>query len=414
MSNQVSFKSAALIAAGSAVGVVSYNCFGTAGLIVPPAMYLLHGAISQCTRPQNQSSTSSTSSSLGSRVLQSPVTPSTSSRVVLPAGMSAAASSGSSSSSVPDLKKIARDNGFIAKAKEYSAPSGKLVTVHVPQENDRTSPSMLVDPTYKGRQPDYTRIVPGYQEVRIDGRVEVVNEECLNYLLNLQDAGWKPCLLNMANQTSPGGGYLHGSRAQEEDICRRSMLYNALLSMKGAMRFRRYQLPTQSSVKGTSLPKDYFIPESGCMLSSNVQVIRDDRYQLLEDPRHIDVISSAAYNLNTRHKFNLEYLQETADVEGKSFDQVYRERTKEKIKTILNTAILSGHNAVVLSAFGCGAFFNNPEVVAQLFKEVLEESPAFLKGKNYREAIKVIFAIIGDRNDKKGNFQAFQRCFATA
>jgi uncharacterized protein (TIGR02452 family) len=45
---------------------------------------------------------------------------------------------------------------------------------------------------------------------------------------------------------------------------------------------------------------------------------------------------------------------------------------KAKIKTLLSVALESGHDALVLSALGCGAFACPPRHIAALFKEAIE------------------------------------------
>ncbi|CAF4907968.1 unnamed protein product, partial [Rotaria magnacalcarata] len=58
--------------------------------------------------------------------------------------------------------------------------------------------------------------------------VKVVNEDCLIIYQKLVSEGRRPLLLNMANQTNPGGGYRKGDGAQEENLLRRSNYYQSL------------------------------------------------------------------------------------------------------------------------------------------------------------------------------------------
>jgi len=59
--------------------------------------------------------------------------------------------------------------------------------------------------------------------------VQVTNETTLGAAHRLHEAGLKPLALNFANGINPGGGFLHGARAQEEVLCRSSALYSTLV-----------------------------------------------------------------------------------------------------------------------------------------------------------------------------------------
>ena len=44
--------------------------------------------------------------------------------------------------------------------------------------------------------------------------IEVTEKDCLKEAVRLLKEGYYPAVLNMANRVNPGGGVLHGSRAQ--------------------------------------------------------------------------------------------------------------------------------------------------------------------------------------------------------
>jgi len=88
----------------------------------------------------------------------------------------------------------------------------------------------------------------------------------------------------------------------------------------------------------------------------------------------------------------------------------YADGTCRKLRGLFWTALENGHDSIVLSAFGCGAFANPPHHIAQLFHLVLNE-PNF-KGKFKH----VVFAIFDDHNARKkhnpeGNVKPFLDVF---
>jgi uncharacterized protein (TIGR02452 family) len=147
----------------------------------------------------------------------------------------------------------------------------------------------------------------------------------------------KTLVLDMANAQTPGGAVLRGARGQEEDLCRQTNLYPAL----------------------TSQP--YPIPEHGGILVPNVQFLRNDAYEFAV-PFTADVFASAAYDCNLEHGGDRPANQDD-----------YIEGTKEKMRTMFRVGREIGSRALVLSAFGCGAFRNDPVLISRLYREVLDE-----------------------------------------
>ena len=92
---------------------------------------------------------------------------------------------------------------------------------------------------------------------------------------------------------------------------------------------------------------------------------------MMEYPYNVAVVSCAALNLDGRYSIKL-----TADGH---MPQVALDITRCKIRTIFRIGLLHGHDALVLGAFGCGAFHNPPAEVARLFHEVMEEEELFME-----------------------------------
>lgn len=223
----------------------------------------------------------------------------------------------------------------------------------------------------------------------------VANADCMEIGRLLKVSGLNPVVLNMANRNNPGGGVLSGSGAQEENIFRRSNIFYSL-----------YQFISYSEEYGIKKNPDHQYPmnrDTGGIYSPDITIFRGSDncgYILLDKPYQLSFISVAAIN-----RPDLEMI-----------DNKYRivknliKPAKEKLRTILRIAHNHNHNSIVLSAFGCGAFKNPPEHVAELFKEVFEED----EFKNVFETI--VFAIFDDHNAKKehnplGNYLPFVKVF---
>lgn len=198
-----------------------------------------------------------------------------------------------------------------------------------------------------------------------DTVVDVVEQDCIVATLDLRSQGFKTAMLNMASNTSRGGGFLSGATAQEEDVCLRTTLYPALATV-------RYPLPNISAV-----------------YTPGIYLIRDTEHRPIPlDPAiNFNVISSAAINrpsLKPDGKFN-----------AKDYAL-----TKAKMELFFQTALVYGDDAVVPSAWGCGAYKNDPKWVARTFLEVLRAGYA-------RKFRRIRFAIIGG-----GNYTPFAAEFA--
>ena len=186
----------------------------------------------------------------------------------------------------------------------------------------------------------------------------------------------KVAVLNFANPHEPGGGVKRGARAQEECLCRCSNLYNVLATEELSQFY--YQWHKQNT--------DYLFSDR-VIYSQNIQIIKSDDYQLLDAPFPVDVITCAApYNV---YGFDRELLKSTYE---------------SRITNILEVAIDNDVDTIVLGAFGCGAFHNPPELMAEAFKEIL------INRGYYKFFENVVFAIINaNRFDR--NFAVFQEIF---
>lgn len=212
--------------------------------------------------------------------------------------------------------------------------------------------------------------------------VEVREQDCLLVAWDLWDKDRKShvAVLNMAAGGHRGGGWKKGCGAQEENLHRRTNLYQHLEKA------------------------EYPLQEYGGVFSPGVYVFRGDEasgYPFLEVPWSVSVLSVAAYREPG--------VRWHSDGTWK-LEEWYEEGTRRKIMSMLCKAKSENVNRLVLSAFGCGAFKNPPGHIAELFADCLAH-PDVRGVFEY-----VVFAIIEDDNSRKnhfgGNVEPFKNVFA--
>lgn len=165
----------------------------------------------------------------------------------------------------------------------------------------------------------------------------------------LKDKQEKVLCLNFASAKNPGGGFLGGSQAQEESLARASALY-ATLIRKGEIYY------ATNRKCGTCLYTDHMI------YSPNVPVFRDDQDELLEDYWECSFVTAPAVNYGA--------LKEHEKAETETI-------MRRRIDYVLALAAVKGYRKLILGAWGCGVFRNDPALIAQLFKEALRPKSPF-------------------------------------
>lgn len=150
-------------------------------------------------------------------------------------------------------------------------------------------------------------------------------------------------VLNFADALTPGGLVFEGVETQEEDLCRCSNLYPCISQDKVFDDYYGYNRSLENDIYSDRL-----------IYSSDVLFFKDETYWCLSIPVKCDVITCPA------------------PVEC-SDKQVFINR----IKCIIGAAYNAGVDQLILGKFGCGAFRNDPRLVATAFKEVLNEYKLF-------------------------------------
>lgn len=199
---------------------------------------------------------------------------------------------------------------------------------------------------------------------------------------------------NFASATNPGGGVRKGSTAQEECLCRCSTLYPVLAAEKPMKQYYQYHR-NQHDVRYTDT----------CVYSPDIWIIKTDTNLPDRMPEadwcRVDVMTCAAPNLRAK-PYNA--MNPGAGAAVKLTDREALELHKRRARHMLHVAAENHADILVLGAFGCGAFQNNPEIVARAYREILPE----FNGKFRR----IEFAVYCSPWDTR-NYDVFKRVLQT-
>lgn len=187
-------------------------------------------------------------------------------------------------------------------------------------------------------------VLPSERQGQHETAIAVRNESTLAAARRLADAGKRPVALNFASAKHPGGGWLSGARAQEETLARASGL---VACIEGNPMYAR------NAALGDALYLD------DAIYSPDVPVFRDDAGALLSEPYLCAFITAPAVNAGVVLERDRSRRAEVCAVMAR------------RVRRVLAIAALHEHSALVLGAWGCGVFRNDPAVVAGLFAEAL-------------------------------------------
>ncbi|MCU0433276.1 MAG: TIGR02452 family protein [Bacteroidia bacterium] len=201
-------------------------------------------------------------------------------------------------------------------------------------------------------EPDFLQqlLLKNYAGRSASTKITLTGETTLEAAKRLAVNGRKVLALNFASARNVGGGFLKGSLAQEESIARSSGLYLSLL--KAPDYYERHR-------KNSSL-----LYSDTMIYSPEVPVFRTDEGTLLHEPYLLSVLTSPAANKGAILQNNapgIEKIEEVMDI-----------RTAK----VLAFAAEKNYRVLVLGAWGCGVFGNDPLLIASLFKKHICDNPA--------------------------------------
>ncbi|MEX0172916.1 TIGR02452 family protein [Streptomyces sp. LMG1-1-1.1] len=266
------------------------------------------------------------------------------------------------------LRAMARQTEEIVAAGHYQAPDGRTVSL------TEDLAAALSGTRLHG--PDPVAVTPDTDRTPT---LDVTGESSLAAARRMTeaDASRPVAVLNFASARNPGGGYLNGAQAQEEALCRSSALHATLLRAPAYYAHHRAE-------------RDAFYSDR-VIHSPRVPVFRDDRGALLAEPFTVGFLTSPAPNAGVVRRTTPDRAHELPAA------------LASRAERVLETAAAAGYRRLVLGAWGCGVFMNDPEMVAGTFKALLTDGGRF--AGHFEE---VVFAVL-DRSSGTRTLAAFAR-----
>jgi uncharacterized protein (TIGR02452 family) len=212
-------------------------------------------------------------------------------------------------------------------------------------------------------------------------------------------------VLVFASPTEAGGGMRDSNNGQEEEVSRRSSIFEALdrIALFHPSTIEKGFYPLVSLYPADEQNPNYEQMEKNQMLHvPRVTVFRtsnDQASKMLEEPFEVGMLISPPLN--------------KPDFEKRENDFFYKRKEDEEqlykvIMTQLQVAAHNGYDSVVLGAFGCGAFENPPDLMARAYRNIIHS--------HFEGVFKtIVFAVLDDnvkgRHNPEGNIKPFERCF---
>lgn len=192
--------------------------------------------------------------------------------------------------------------------------------------------------------------------------IQVINDLVLDVTQKVYDGGERNIMvLNLASSYCPGGGVANGAVAQEEDLFRKTNYFLMLNK------------------------KFYPIPKGNVIYTDKVYVIKDNKFNDLENPFPVSMLAAAA-------------IKDPELVNGR-YNQPDYNTMKETIENIFKVAYLANKETLILGALGCGAYNNPPKIIISIFNEYLKKYNGCFKN--------IIFAVYSNKyND---NYDLFDK-----
>ena len=232
--------------------------------------------------------------------------------------------------------------------------------------------------------------IPEIDKKKYEESAQVIVSKKRSYEAAFAYKDQRVCVHNFASASNPGGGVTRGSNAQEECLCRCSDLYFCLNTSEMWNGFYKPHRNAKNPIHNDDI-----------IYTPDVVVFKTDTaYPKLmneSDWYNVNVITCAAPNLRERpsNMFNTGDGNDAIKISDEDLKLIHEKR----LRRILDVAAIEGNEVVILGAFGCGAFSNNPTVVARAARNMIEE---------YKYTFKTIeFAVYCSPRDER-NYNIFE------
>lgn len=208
--------------------------------------------------------------------------------------------------------------------------------------------------------------------------ISVVNQKTVMMAIEIkkQNPTSRIAILNFANPVNPGGAVTLGYMGQEEELCRCSTLYRVLSDPDICGAYYAHNKALASDFGDESL-----------IYSEGIRICKsDEEYPVrLENSKHIDVdviTMAAPYCGNSQITAELLYSLHYA-----------------RAMHLLGIAAAKEAEVLILGAFGCGAFKNDPYIVCKAYKDAISAFPKLFN--------QIVFAIYCNESTKDNNYSIF-------
>ncbi|MDY6786352.1 MAG: TIGR02452 family protein [Cyanobacteriota bacterium] len=274
---------------------------------------------------------------------------------------------------------IAQNTLQILKAGFYDLPTGETVSIERELRSCLEQSQLYTPDTLSQIREDIINRERPFENTEFEANNEttLMGAERIARSQKFQKIG----VLNFASAKNPGGGFLKGAQAQEESLARSSALYKSLLKCPQYYEFHRSHRSVFYS--------NHIIYSPSC------PVFKTDEGILLKEPYCVDFITSPAPNIGSVLQHRPQKMSQIPDI------------LRDRGGKVLSLAAYNGCDALVLGAWGCGVFRNDPSVVSQMFADYLLPNGLF-----WGRFKKVLFSVL-DTTKAKKIFPEFESRFAT-